>query len=152
VKPNVVFFVRVFYSLHSLHTDHIRGRPSHHMSATNRAFCSRLFPFPSHFHSCQKPKLTASRLELVANASRILVIGTSLATYSCFRLIKAAVEKDKPVLMISTGPSRADGLKGVEKMDRIAGPVLRALLDEMLKWVPHFWVCLGALVRESRGG
>lgn len=37
--------------------------------------------------------------------------------------------------MISTGPSRADKLNGLEKMDREAGPVLRAYLDELLKWV-----------------
>ena len=35
--------------------------------------------------------------------------------------------------MISTGPSRADELKGFEKMDREAGPVLRAYLDELLR-------------------
>lgn len=35
--------------------------------------------------------------------------------------------------MISTGPSRADGLKGLEKMERPAGPVLRAYLDGMVK-------------------
>lgn len=35
--------------------------------------------------------------------------------------------------MISTGPSRADSLKGIEKMDREAGPVLRAYLDELVK-------------------
>lgn len=37
--------------------------------------------------------------------------------------------------MISTGPSRADGLEGVEKMDRTAGEVMRAYLDEVVKWV-----------------
>ena len=39
------------------------------------------------------------------------------------------------MLMISTGPSRADGMPGLEKMDREAGPVLRAYLDELLKYV-----------------
>jgi NAD-dependent deacetylase sirtuin 4 len=62
-------------------------------------------------------------------------MGTSLATYSAFRLVKQAVEHSKPVLMISTGPSRADGMKGLEKMDREAGTVLRAYLDELLRWV-----------------
>ena len=75
------------------------------------------------------------RLSLVSSASRLLVIGTSLATYSAFRLLKQAVELSKPVLMISTGPSRADRLSGLEKMDREAGPVLRAYLDELLKYV-----------------
>ena len=70
-------------------------------------------------------------------ASRLLVLGTSLATYSAFRLVKQAIEHAKPVLMISTGPSRADGIKGLEKMDREAGPVLRAYLDELLRFGHH---------------
>jgi hypothetical protein len=41
----------------------------------------------------------------------------------------------KKVLMISLGPSRADRLEGVDKMERQAGDVLRAYLDEVLKWV-----------------
>lgn len=72
---------------------------------------------------------------LVEQSSQLLVMGTSLATYSAFRLIKAAREAGKPVLMISQGPSRADGLEGVEKMERKAGPVLRAYLDEVVRWV-----------------
>jgi hypothetical protein len=35
--------------------------------------------------------------------------------------------------MISTGPSRADKLEGVEKMDRRAGEVLRVYLEELIK-------------------
>lgn len=62
----------------------------------------------------------------------MLILGTSLATYSAFRLIKAAREAHKPVLMINHGPSRADDTEGVEKMDVPAAPVLRAFLDEYL--------------------
>lgn len=36
------------------------------------------------------------------------------------------------MLMISEGPSRADPVPGVEKMEREAGPVLRAFLDDYL--------------------
>jgi NAD-dependent deacetylase sirtuin 4 len=74
-----------------------------------------------------------SSLSLVSQASQLLVLGTSLATYSCYRLVKQAIESSKPVLMISTGPSRADPLPGLEKMERPAGPVLRAYLDELIK-------------------
>lgn len=55
-----------------------------------------------------------------------------MATYSAYRLIKAAREAGKPVLMVSLGPSRADDLPGVEKMERLAGPVLRAYLERYL--------------------
>lgn len=70
---------------------------------------------------------------MVSSASQVLVLGTSLATYSAFRLIKMAHEQKKPVLMISLGPSRADSLPGIEKMERPAGPVLRAYLDDFVK-------------------
>jgi NAD-dependent SIR2 family protein deacetylase len=60
------------------------------------------------------------------------VLGTTLATYSAFRLIKAAREQGKPVFMVSLGPSRADDLTGVEKMERVAGPILRSFLDDYL--------------------
>ncbi len=61
------------------------------------------------------------------------MLGTTLATYSAFRLVKQAAEAKKPVLMITTGPTRADKLDGVEKMDKLAGDVLRAYLDELVK-------------------
>lgn len=73
-----------------------------------------------------------TRFELVEAASSLLVLGTTLATYSAFRLIKAAREQGKPVFMVSLGPSRADDLDGVEKMERVAGPILRAFLDGYL--------------------
>ncbi|KAK1922308.1 DHS-like NAD/FAD-binding domain-containing protein [Papiliotrema laurentii] len=75
-------------------------------------------------------------LEMLESASQLLILGTSLATYSAFRLVKQAHEQKKPILMISMGPSRADrSLSGFEevKMDRLAGPVLRAYLDEALR-------------------
>jgi NAD-dependent deacetylase sirtuin 4 len=74
-------------------------------------------------------------LDLITNSSRLLVLGTSLATYSAFRLVKQAREQGKEVLIISLGPSRADPLEGVEKMERKAGDVLRVFLDETLKFV-----------------
>ena len=41
--------------------------------------------------------------------------------------------------MISLGPSRADPLPGVEKMERKAGDVLRVFLDETLRCVYMFF-------------
>lgn len=46
--------------------------------------------------------------DLVDKASRFLLIGTSLATYSAFRLVKSAVEQGKPCLILNKGPTRAD--------------------------------------------
>ncbi len=51
------------------------------------------------------------------------------------RLIRQAVEAAKPVLMVSLGPSRADALPGVEKIEMKAGPVLRGVLEKRIGWV-----------------
>lgn len=83
-------------------------------------------------------------LRMVANSSRLLVLGSSLATFSAFRLIKQALEASKPVLMISLGPSRADKLPGVQKIEMKAGNVLRGVLEH------HIGHKLGSLEEEVR--
>ncbi|ODN95300.1 hypothetical protein L198_04693 [Cryptococcus wingfieldii CBS 7118] len=80
-----------------------------------------------------RPEVRDHSFDLITNSSSLLILGTSLATYSAFRLVKQAVDQGKPVLMISTGPSRADNLPGLEKMDRIAGDVLSVYMDSVLK-------------------
>lgn len=55
-------------------------------------------------------KLRDHSYELVNNANAMLLVGTSLATYSAFRLVKQAVEQKKPVLILNRGPTRADPL------------------------------------------
>ncbi|KAG7528675.1 hypothetical protein FFLO_06006 [Filobasidium floriforme] len=67
--------------------------------------------------------------KMIDDASSVLAMGTSLATYSAFRLIKQAVDAKKPVLILSTGPTRADGLPGVDKIEMRAGPVLEDVLQ-----------------------
>ncbi|KIR51944.1 hypothetical protein I315_05582 [Cryptococcus gattii Ru294] len=79
------------------------------------------------------PAIRDESFSLINSASSLLILGTSLATYSAFRLVKLALDQKKPVLMISTGPSRADGLPGLEKMDRVAGDVLGIYLDSVVK-------------------
>jgi len=59
-------------------------------------------------------------------------MGTTLATYSAFRLLKHALDSSKPVLMINVGPSRADGVKGVEKMEVSSGTIIRDVVRSAL--------------------
>ncbi|KAH8115631.1 DHS-like NAD/FAD-binding domain-containing protein [Phellopilus nigrolimitatus] len=59
-------------------------------------------------------------------ADRLFIVGTTLATYSAFRLLKHALELGKPVLLLNVGPTRADALTpGVEKISLPSGSVLR---------------------------
>ncbi|EJU03875.1 DHS-like NAD/FAD-binding domain-containing protein [Dacryopinax primogenitus] len=62
---------------------------------------------------------------LVEEASRMLIVGTTMATYSAFRLIRHALGLDKPVLLLNVGPTRADSLPAVEKIELPAGDVIR---------------------------
>ena len=65
-----------------------------------------------------------SRFRDVEDCDRLLVIGTTLATYSAFRIVKHALELKKPVFILNTGPTRADGLPEIEKVDEASGSVL----------------------------
>ncbi|KAG8936903.1 hypothetical protein FRC02_009993 [Tulasnella sp. 418] len=62
--------------------------------------------------------------DMVETCDRLLVVGTTLATYSAFRLLKHAMELHKPVLMLNVGPTRADTISSLEKIDIQSGSVL----------------------------
>ncbi|KAL0953867.1 hypothetical protein HGRIS_005041 [Hohenbuehelia grisea] len=70
--------------------------------------------------------------EDIEAGSRLLIVGSTLATYSAFRLVKHAIELQKPVLHLNIGPSRADGLPGVQKVDIASGDIIRQVTRAVL--------------------
>ncbi|TFK29682.1 DHS-like NAD/FAD-binding domain-containing protein [Coprinopsis marcescibilis] len=60
----------------------------------------------------------------VETADKLLLIGTTLATFSAYRLVKRALEMKKPVMLLNVGPTRADSLAGIEKINMSTGTVL----------------------------
>lgn len=48
--------------------------------------------------------------QMIRDANALLLVGTSLATYSAFRLVKMAMELGKRVMILNKGPTRADDL------------------------------------------
>ncbi|KAJ7043724.1 DHS-like NAD/FAD-binding domain-containing protein [Mycena alexandri] len=68
----------------------------------------------------------------VEDADRLLVIGTTLATYSAFRLLKRAVELGKPVLLLNVGPSRGDSVSEVDRIDMASGLIIRDVVRAVL--------------------
>ncbi|PWN97506.1 DHS-like NAD/FAD-binding domain-containing protein [Tilletiopsis washingtonensis] len=54
--------------------------------------------------------------ELVEKASQMLVVGSSTATYSAYRLVRAMAESGRKVMVLNIGPTRADGLD-IEKVE-----------------------------------
>jgi len=53
--------------------------------------------------------------------------------FRVLRLIKQAVDAKKPVMILSVGPTRADGLPGVDKIEMRAGPILEEVLNLFMK-------------------
>ncbi|KAI5995551.1 DHS-like NAD/FAD-binding domain-containing protein [Pisolithus albus] len=60
----------------------------------------------------------------VEQSDRLFIVGTTLATFSAFRLVQRAVKLGKPVLLLNVGPTRGDGLPGVEKIEIPAANVM----------------------------
>ncbi|KIM44686.1 hypothetical protein M413DRAFT_25129 [Hebeloma cylindrosporum] len=79
------------------------------------------------------PSATKERSFREVEASdKFLIMGTTLATYSAFRLVKHALELKKPIMLLNVGPTRADGLPGVEKIDVPSGAVMRQVAKEVI--------------------
>ena len=76
--------------------------------------------------------LSLYRFRDVEECDRLLVIGTTLATYSAFRIVKHALELKKPVFILNTGPTRADELPGIEKVDGLSGSALPEVVRTLL--------------------
>ncbi|KIK50455.1 hypothetical protein GYMLUDRAFT_51162 [Collybiopsis luxurians FD-317 M1] len=68
----------------------------------------------------------------VERSDRLLLIGTTLSTFSAFRLLKHALQLQKPTLLINVGPSRADGIPGVEKLDVPSGDIMRQVARNVI--------------------
>ena len=62
---------------------------------------------------------------MIEECDRLFLIGTTLATYSAFRLLRHAVELKKPVLMLNVGPTRADTIPELEKIEIPSGSIIR---------------------------
>lgn len=48
------------------------------------------------------------------------------------RLLRHAMELHKPVLLLNLGPTRADGLQGIEKIEIASGAVMRDVAKAVL--------------------
>lgn len=76
-------------------------------------------------------KLRDHSYELVEKNDAFLLVGTSLATYSAYRLVKQAVESGKQVMILNRGPTRADGLVKGEKIELGSSEVLSRVAKEL---------------------
>ncbi|PPQ98937.1 hypothetical protein CVT24_003564 [Panaeolus cyanescens] len=68
----------------------------------------------------------------VEECDRLLLMGTTLATYSAFRLVKHAIELNKPVMLLNLGPTRADSLPEVIKLEVATGAIMRRVASSVI--------------------
>lgn len=79
-----------------------------------------------------RPEVRTRSYADIDSCDRLFLVGTTLATFSAFRLLKHALTHRKPVLMLNVGPTRADGLPGLEKIEVASGQVLREVVQTIL--------------------
>lgn len=78
------------------------------------------------------PEETKERsFQMVDHARCLLVIGSSEQVFSALRLVKRALENGSQVIILNMGPTRADHLEGVIKLDTECGPVLERVVNEL---------------------
>jgi NAD-dependent deacetylase sirtuin 4 len=68
--------------------------------------------------------------QAILEADRLLVIGTSLATYSAYGLVKLAKDAGIPIAMINLGYSRGDNLADL-RYDESSTHLLKAVANEL---------------------
>lgn len=68
----------------------------------------------------------------IEQSDRLLLVGTTLATFSAFRLVQHAIKLGKPVLLLNVGPTRVDNLRAVEKIEIPTSHVMRDVVKAVL--------------------
>ena len=63
-------------------------------------------------------------------ADALLLVGTTVATHSAYRLVRDAVEADKPVILLNQGQTRADAIIDM-RIGLDSSTVLQKLADNM---------------------
>jgi NAD-dependent SIR2 family protein deacetylase len=87
------------------------------------------------FHGGSIPKaVTAEAEATVDSASALLVLGTTLTTWSSFRLVRQASAAGKPIAIVNFGPTRGDSLLPAPlKLETSTSAALHGALGQLLR-------------------
>ncbi|KAI9255050.1 DHS-like NAD/FAD-binding domain-containing protein [Phascolomyces articulosus] len=96
----------------------------------NQCSSRRMKPRVVFFGENIKPHVTNAAENMVRQSEAVLVIGSSLATYSSYRLIRLANELKKPVGILCKGSTRADALASW-KISMGCTPVLQRVQQQL---------------------
>lgn len=84
-----------------------------------------LMPTIVFFGGFVPPEVKEKATQLVTESTQLLILGSTVQTFSCFRLVKQAVEEGKDVGIINYGPTRADEI-ATWKIESALGDILSA--------------------------
>lgn len=90
----------------------------------------RLKPDVVFFGENVAPQTASDAMSAVERAAGLLVVGSSLMAWSAFRLCKAMAERDRPVVAINYGKTRADELLAL-KIEEPCETLLPALAERL---------------------
>ncbi|MEG5263392.1 NAD-dependent protein deacetylase [Pseudomonas sp. JDS28PS106] len=90
----------------------------------------RLKPDVVFFGENVAAQTAADAMSAVERSAGLLVVGSSLMAWSAFRLCKAMAERDRPVIAINYGKTRADELLAL-KIEEPCETLLPALADRL---------------------
>ena len=69
-----------------------------------------LKPDVTFFGENVRPSIRQGAEDMVNDCDAVLVVGSTLATHSAFRLVRTAREEGKPGMLLNDGPTRADAI------------------------------------------
>ena len=108
-----------------------------------------LKPTVTFFGGTVPPAIVEASKAAAAAADAVLVAGSSVATFSAFRLVKRVAEDRKPVAVLNIGPSRADPLASLAVSADVA-TVLPALVGGLYGQQAEAEVWRSAAAARSR--
>ena len=80
------------------------------------------------FGDAVEPETHRAATDMSDGADAVLVVGSSVSTFSAFRLVRDAARRDVPVAILTKGETRADALAAL-KVERLAGQTLPLVLE-----------------------
>ena len=103
------------------------------------------------FHGGSVPaEVTVAAAALTATADTLLVLGTTLTTFSAFRLVRDAAARGAAVVIVNQGVTRGDGLATL-RIDGHTSEVLRAVAAEVLGRAGEGGAGVGFAIERGRG-
>ncbi|KAI7904085.1 DHS-like NAD/FAD-binding domain-containing protein [Cokeromyces recurvatus] len=109
------------------------GVSYHHFDIPPCLSCgsNKMKPKVVFFGESIKPNITHQAENWVEKADALLILGSSLATYSSYRLVRLAHQANKPIGIITKGPTRADNLMSW-KGEVACTPILTELYSNLI--------------------